>query len=138
MLLLELLLHGKVCKNTVLICQALQASRRCCQRSATIAAYYNSELNVTTLQQGQKEYPTDGSHFSPCEWKADDPKSSTKPNRFGKTHAQMKQAITAAPPMNDNEKRILLAIAMQENDDLDSMETGESPEHFCKNSTSYI
>lgn len=107
---------------------AVQASQRCCQRLqrvATVAAVYNSELNVTTLQQYHKEFPTDGSHYSPCEWKADDPKSSTPPNRFGKTYAQMKQAITAAPPMNDNEKRILLAIAMLESDNMDSVETGE-------------
>ena len=85
---------------------------------------YNSELNVTTLQQHVQEFPTDGSNFSPCQWKDNEHKTSQ--NRFGKTYKEMKQAITAAPPMNDNEKRILLAIAMQESDNMDSRETGVS------------
>lgn len=114
----------------------MQASPNKCwrlQRVATFAAVYNSELNVTTLQQTltpsqrQLVYPTDGSNFGPCEWRADDQKSATDRNRFGKTYAEMKQAITAAPPMNGNEKRILLAIAMQESDNMDSTETGEPP-----------
>ena len=117
----------------------LQALQQCLHRPqhrvVSSATSDNSELNITTLEQYHKEYPSDGSHFAPCEWKADEWKSLTWQNRFGKTYAEMKQVITstiASPPMTDDEQRILIAIAMQESDNMDSSETGQHSHTFLQ------